>query len=655
MTLLALLCHGTAHSALPPVLGNTAAPPAPASTAATAALASTATSATPALITPAEADDNSGLTWFLPPVRLGGSVTYNFRRDIYDGQSSRQSGLSTTLNASTNTYIWQPWFARVNGTLGFTRSSDSNTANRDVFNANGNSSKSVIVTGGGQLSLLAQSKFPFEAHFQRSDNRVSSNLALGNSYASERYGFTQRYFRPEGDALLGWDRNIQTSDTDGRDVQDSLQLRLSQRLDDHRLQLNGDRTTNKREQSGERAAQDNLALQHSYTPDPSMSVESLVNISRSDFRLLQGSNDSRLLQLTSNAFWRPQGDPLTVTGGVRMFGLETDNSGFGSSANTTSARLLNANANLGATYELNPFTRINGSANVNMTDSQSSNVVTATQTLGVNYQPAVIELGPIHYNWSTSANGSNRTGGDDPERQLTLQFSHNLGRSFRLAGGSTLAVDAGQSVAVTAGNNQNINGEPVATRQLTHSGSVSWDLTQDEGTALVRLSASDSRELDGQEEFFQLVNFQASSNLPTGRFSIWTGNFTIQSTRQGRKPGVSTTEFEKGFVTSSSGSISYQNQRLFGYRRLRFTSDLRLNSDALLPLFGSAADQELAAWDNRVDYAVGRTQLRLNFLISSSSSSTSGAVLVPGAENSQKMTKINKSIMFSVTRNFGDF
>lgn len=632
MTLLALLCQSPAQAALPPAAATPAQQPAPAASATT------------------PADDNTGMTWFLPPVRFGGSVSYNVRRDMSGDQTSTQSGLTTTLNASTNTYIWQPWFARVNGALGFTVATDSSGSSE----AAERSSKNVIVTGSGQLSVLSQSKFPFEAHFQRSDNRVSSDLALANGYASQRYGFSQRYYRPEGDAMIGWDRSTQTSADAGRDLQDSLQLRLSHRLEHHQLQLNGDRTTNKHEKTGERAVQNNLALQHSYTPDPSISVESLANISRSDNRLQQGSNDSRLLQLSSNAFWRPSGQPMTVTGGVRMFALETDSAGVAVNGNPVGARLFNANANLGVNYEFNRFTRLNAAANVNMSDNRGKKSTSTNQSVGVSYQPEAIEWGAFRYNWGTSANGSNRTGGQESERQLTLQFSHSLSRSFKLAGGSTVAVDASQSVSATA-SSVAPGSEPAATKQLTHNGSVSWDIPQASGSSLMRLSVSDSRALDGRQEYFQLINFQASGNRPTGSYSSWTGNLTLQATRQGRGQGLhGSTEPDKGFVTSSGGSISYQHQRLFGYRRLRFGSDLRLNSDALLPLFGSAQVQELAAWENRLDYFIGRTQLRLNFLISSSSSPTSSVDPLSGVENTQKVRKLNKSIMFSITRSFGN-
>lgn len=643
--LLAMLCHGTAHPALPPVAAEA---DAPASAASGAAI---------------QSSDNLGMTWFLPPVRLGGNLSYSLRRDSSDGQQTSQNGLTATLNASTNTYIWQPWFARVNGSLGFTAAMDS-SGNGEAAQRN----KSVAVTGGGQLSVLSQSRFPFEAHFQRSDNRAFSDLSLDNGYASQRYGFTQRYFRPEGDVSLGWERNTQTSADTGRDLQDSLQLRMAHRLEQHQLQLSGDRITNKHQKSGEQAAQGNLSLQHSYAPDSTISVESLANISRSDYRLQQGSSNTRLLQLSSNAFWRPTDRPLTVNGGVRIFALETDRAGFGGSDSASGARTLNTNANLGVNYEFNRFTRVNANANVNLVDSNGITSTSTSQSVGASYQPEAIELGPFRYSWGTSANASNQSSGHTSDRQLTLQLSHSLSRSIRLDSGSTISMDASQGLSAAARSGATSGAGPGseqgATKQLTHSGSLSWDLAQQSGAALLRVSVSDSRALDGNQEFFQLVNFQASSNLPTSNYSSWNGNLTVQAVRQGKNappastvpsnssPGV---EPNKGFVTNSSGSISYQNQRVFGVRRLRFVSDLRLSSDAFLPLLGNVRDQELVAWANSLDYSIGRTQLRLNLLVSSNAAPKISIDPLTKVENVESAKKINKSIMFSVSRSFGNY
>lgn len=594
--------------------------------------------------------DNQGITWLLPPVRFGGNVSYNVSRNSSDGQSTNQSGLVTTLNARTGTYIWRPWFATVNASLAFTHS-----ANQFGNIDSSSKSKSVAVNGGGQLNVIPLSKFPFEAHFQLNDSRATTDQLVGTTYASERFGFTQRYYRGDGDALLGWDRSVQHDVATGRDTQDTLQLRITTKLGEHNLQFNGDRSDNRRDSTGEKAIVNSLALQHSYVPDPAISISNFVNVSQSNYELLSGGSGSRLVQLSSNAFWRSETRPLTVNGGVRMFAVDSDLGGLSVVGSPTANKTLNANANLGVNYEFSRFTRLSASLNVNQNENNGLKSISSSQQASVSYSPENLALGDFSYRWGTSAGvSSNQISNVDSQTQLNLQFNHSLSRSIRLTGGSAVGMDVSQSVAFNAGGQSDAL-NPVATKQLTHSGSLSWDFPQVPGTPQFRLSASDSRSLDGPRDFYQMINFQSSSSLAAGPYSSWSGNLTVQSVRQGKDqlPSTSTDDpvnvSNQDFVTNSSGSINYQNHRTFGVRRLRFTSDLRLNGQSLLPVFGGSKVQELAAWQNSLDYSIGRTQLRLNFLISSM-----GLPQITIGPTTERARSVSKSIMFTVSRSFGD-
>lgn len=610
----------------------------------------------------ADGENRPENTWAIPPVRFGGTVSYELRRDVTEEQSRMQQGMTTTLNASTQTFIWQPWFAQLAGNLGVTLSRFGSSS--DTTEASSSSNSSVFLTGSGQLSILPQSRFPFEAHYDRSDSRVSNELAIGNDFASQRYGFSQHYMHQQGDSMIGWDRNTQNSARSGRDQQDNWQLSSSHSLESQRAQLLGNRTRNTRENTGESAVQNNLSLQHSYTPNPTLSVESMSNISRSGYHLEQGDNNTRITQLSSQAFWRPVDKPLTVTGGARVFALEADTSGLAIDSSFAGARVSNANVNAGVNYELSKFTRLNAGANVNLITNNGVRSNNTNQTVGATYQPDFRELGKFRYIWSASGSFVNSTGSEDASRQGTLQLSHGLSRSVIFNPGSIISMELAQSVTAlastgtsnnSASNGSTLNNDAGSTARLTHSGSLSWNLSKEAGEALVRLSASDSRTVGGRQEFFQLVNLQASSNLPTGEYSSWTGNLTVQGVRQDAAIIGNTAAFgisdqnaneEHGFVTTSNASLTYQQQRVFGVRRLRFVSDLRLNSQALLPLLGGPQDQETAAWENRLDYAIGRTQLRLNLLISRNTTQRTST------EKVESINNLNKSIFFSVIRSF---
>ncbi|MFZ3289793.1 MAG: hypothetical protein WA191_23485 [Telluria sp.] len=615
-----------------------------------------------------ESGEQDRLRWPIPVVQIGGLVAYDARRDWMQEQQRDQRGVRATLNLSTNTYIWEPWFAQLEGTLGVTLSRNRSDENDAGILKSSSSSTSVIMTGNARLSVLARSRFPFGAHFSRSNSRASGDLSAGNAYASERYGFSQHYQRPEGTSMLAWDRNTQVSADGSRGRQDGWQINATHGKGAHRLQLNGDGSMNTRERSGEYALQRNLTLQHGFTPDPSLSLESMANFSRSGYHLEQGGDNlTRLLQLTSLAIWHPPDRGLMVNGGARLFALDLQQPGTGADGNERTSRSHNINLNGGASYDLSRSTRVNASANLNQVAGAAGKSRSANQSAGISYQPEGIALGQAHYGWSTSAqatNGSSQLGGG---RQLALQLNHHLGYSTKLGGGSTLGMDGSQSASVVSST-----AASEVSRQLTNSASLSWNMPGAAGTnSVLRLSASDTRSFGARTEFFQLVNLQANSNLARGAHSSWSGNLTIQAVRQSARlagnPGDPNDPFyllpgpeaSSTFVTSSSGSLRYQNQRLFGIARLRAASELRLNTKALLPLLGKEEDQASAVWENRIDYVIGRTQLSFSVLIARNPAVfTAGlppGVAPPPRAPGQDAYKINRTAAFYLSRGFGGF
>ena len=219
----------------------------------------------------------------------------------------------------------------------------------------------------------------------------------------------------------------------------------------------------------------------------------------------------------------------------------------------------------------------------------------------------------------------------------------------------------------TSGNPAYAAGLPQPSqKQLTHSGSASWDLLQQTGAALIRLSLTDSRALDADRAYFQLVNFQASSNLPTSGYSSWTGNLTLQAVRQGRDAVERDAQADASNATSASGVLSYQTQRFLGVRNLRFGSDLRLNiqsqqsqraflQQSFFSQLESRSDQETAAWINHLDYAIGRTQLRLQLMVSRSNAFANHAGAGFGSSNQAIEERTNRSIFFTLIRRFGQY
>lgn len=582
----------------------------------------------------------------LVPVRWRGSVSYGLRRDWGDDGSASEQTIGSTLSAITDMPVWQPWFGRFNAALDFTAlryRSHQPTPIESGGSIYSLSSRTVVFGGQAQLSLFPLSRFPFEAHFNRTDSRTATTLSALDGYTSQRLGFSQRYRWLDGNVMFGWDRGTQTSLRSGDYKQDSLQLQLSQQIGpDQAFRLTGTGTHNTHENTGELSAVNALYAQHTLRSGEAFTLDSTADISRSHNRLALTSSAqsdwrSRLVQLNSVGNWRPPEQPLTVTGGVRL--LRASNSwelfGFDSGSSSSSWKSLNLAA--GASYSLSPALRVNASGNVNFGNSAGVQTTSTTETAGINYTPAPIALGAFQYLWTGDATASNRSGGEDAGHTTRGQLSHSLSRSIALDQNS--AVNAQATQTITAGTDTRDG----ATRELTHTGLVSWSAAQESSNTLLQLNGSDRRTWGARSSYFQLVNAQATGTFNSGRYTSWSGNLTIQATRQrfglvydpAHPDALTVTDTGGKFVPTSSGSVTYQNRRAFNVPRLVGISELRLNSQSLLPMVGGPQDQETASWENRLEYTIGRAAVRFSTRVSRTAGHT------------------NKAILLMLTRDFG--
>ncbi|OFZ68485.1 MAG: hypothetical protein A2V79_09930 [Betaproteobacteria bacterium RBG_16_56_24] len=521
---------------------------------------------------------------------VGGNIGYSMQHQSIGTSKYTIQSLNANVNAIANTFIWQPWFAKVSGGLGL----GFNTSSTMTGESSGN-----IVTGNAIFSLLPFSRFPFEARFSRSDSRQNSELgAASPAYQTTRYGLTQRY-RPLSSSaqyMVGYDHDSWESTNLDKSKQDTFRAETTQQFTNQTLRISGDSTRTEQPRTNQSTLVNNLVSQHSYRPDPAFSVESLASLVNVNYRLTQSENSLGYMQLSSSAYWRSTEKPLSVNGGVRLFELSSDSS---TAATSNASRMLSVNANLGANYELSKHTRLNGSGNVNVTDGNGAQTVATNQTVGVAYQPDAIELGAFSYTRSVSSNVSNNTDSFGSAQHLSLSPGHGLSRRIGLGEGA-LGMNLNQTVSF------DVDTRNPSSSVLTHIGSLSWSLAQDRKTTMVRLSANDSRAMSGTPYFFQLVNLQVSLNESMGRNATWGGNLTMQATRQETSTASAST------TTTSSADLSYRHQRAFNVPRLRFTSELRIFGDALVPVLATPDQQETRSWENRFDYSIGRLQLRLS-------------------------------------------
>jgi hypothetical protein len=460
------------------------------------------------------------------------------------------------------------------------------------------SQQADTLTGSGRLYLLPMSRFPFEAWFDRNDSR-SEAVLLDSQFVSTRWGLTQRYSPATGNThyLATYEHAGQTRDDGGEDAFDALQLDVNGQRDLHSYQLNGRFTRN--DGSGLDNSFEGLLGRHTWRRDDALSVETLANLNW----VSNGSDggggsqtDSRFLQVNSFAIWRPN-EKWLISGGGRVFDLLTENG-------TASNQAQSIAANAGASYQWSRLTRFNGTISLAQTENAGNAGLSSSQSLGVSHQPDPIPFGRYSYQWFTSAAVSNRTG-EDASQHLSGQLSHSVDRSFELSSASSISLNLQQSLS------GDVDSVASSANRIGHNVSLTWSRGKDGTTAYIRASGSDSRNLGGAEEVFQLLNLQASLTQISGSRSSWNGNFTLQGTRQ-----ITPDAPDGGFDVAASGDLSYLNTRFFGINRLRFISQYKVNDTRFSnrnsgQLEAISRNQESRSWENRMEYAIGRTNLSL--------------------------------------------
>ena len=539
--------------------------------------------------------------WRLAPIRLWGDLAYDYRRSNLFGQSASTSH-SAIANINASTYIYEPWVAIVSARLGLSLSRDN-----EGELAGGNK----FLSGEARLNVFPASRFPFEARFLRSDNGTDTDLGADQRYRLTRYGVSQRYRNEEGSQQYSasFDRYMQDGASVGKDVQSALQFDASTKFRGvHDLQLMATLNQNRRVNTAERNGYETLLARHAFRPDSTLSVENSVNLTHTDFRIGTAESALRIFQLNSVAFWRPESQPLTVSGSVRMFSLDND-----TSKDSIGTRVVNAS--VGANYTFNRNLRALAGISLTDTNSGGGHNRTGFGTLGVNYQGSSIEWSKFRYDWFAGASGVSSIGGTENNgSSMNAIVGQSLNRGLIFGNGSALTFNAAQNISVNTG--AQVKASNSGSKQISHSGSVAWNANEPESgtTSFIRLSATDSRSLDGPRETLQLANLQLTRTLELGRDRALSGNLTVQTTRRvSKRTGFENSGTDGRPETSVSADISYRHQNFFDVPRLSFFSQLQVNRQEVIQAFGTQSQRETLSWENRLDYNIGRLETR--FLI----------------------------------------
>ncbi len=541
--------------------------------------------------------------WGLAPIRWRGVITTELRK-ARAGATARRTQFMQIANFVADSYVWQPWFAQVQGGLGVVASQER--AGDDASDSSARA-KSKALTGSGTLSLFPASRFPFLARVESSDSRASDEITA-SEFTTWKLGLRQTYRDESGNKSYAatYDRNTLTGAQFGRDTVDVLTGSMSRRMEDQSLFVNGDWSRNRRGASGDGSEIRRVGARHGYSdPDALFNVESTASFSDSRMRLFSGTGglEDRLnfLQLNSFGTWRPEEDhPLFVTGGARYY--ESRNRGVVNSETQS----LGANAAARYTFDRN----LNAFASGTVANSRSQgtpNGLVTTQGAGINYVADPIRFGEFIYVANSGAAFGNQTGPQGGRHNLTGQAGHGVTRAYTITPEQSVSLNLNQSYGTA------VDSVAAASRSIGHGASIAWRMIADQSmTAFSAISMGDSRSYGQSPSVFQLANFQASGQVPTGRYSLATANLTVQRTRQ-ELPQLPAASGENTLI---NGGFSIQNTRVFGIRRLRYLAtytrnDVQFNS-RLQGDPNAPRERVSQLFDQRLDYSVGRLDVRLS-------------------------------------------
>lgn len=544
--------------------------------------------------------NDSGGPLRLAPMRWHGNMGIE-QRALRSGESGRRDQTIEFIDVDLSTYIAQPWLAQVRANLGLLAYQQRAAGNADLQHDGSSAERALAFTGGGTVMVFPASRFPFSATFSQSDSRTSGE-ATPSDFVNRMVALRQAYRSPLGDQVYGasLERSTLISESFGRDTVTSVSGTAQRTLGVHQLDFSGNYAQNRRSQDGIGSDIARVSGHHSWRPDELVDVETFASMSLSDLESPSFAGQrSRFVQANTFGTWRPEEEsPLFVTGGVRFA-----DASFGASGAESVARTLGVNA--AASYALSDAARLVGSASVNSLTGDGKSDVVTTQSLGANYSPAPVALGPLSYSWGTSFSGNNQTGGVEPQQHAEVaQANHQASAMRALAGTLSVNGSVNQGLSVQEDSLRGLS------RTLTHSLSMGtrWQPTP-ASDGLLTVSLGDARTQGARVEHFQLLNVQTSGQVQLSAYSLLSANLTVQVIRQNLA-----SEGDERNSRQLSGTASFQQGRLFGVRSLRLVSSATFNDLALESrLAGDVAaprDTYNRLYESRLQYDIGRLEIR---------------------------------------------
>lgn len=477
-------------------------------------------------------------------------------------------------------------------------------------------STSDNLVGNGVLRLFPQSRFPTELFAEKSDSRTDTDLT-GLVIDRTRYGINQSYISKGGASMsVGYERSDQTNVTTDtasgerlrEDVSDLFKARFNKAFGAHSIAF--DANANRVDITNSIDFNETVfsTLRHAYRPSPSFSSEDMLTYNKTDITTENSRFETDVIQLNSFGFWRPSTKrPLRINGTIRALTRENETL-------VTSNEAQTATGTLGATYEWSPRWVFNANTGITGAEADDEKTTSSFQALNAIFTSKIYKPLNLDANWFGQADLRNTNDDGDRIQEAGAQLGYNLNKNIAAENRHFYAFRLSQSV------NSIADTEDFSSMSLLSNASLSWNRRGVRSNGMARFSMSDNRtwasgpNSDNVEGEFQLVNLQASLDNALSTTSSIRANATLQVTRNYRPEITGLIDEGNGdWVPTSTVDLTYYKLGVFGVPQLSFYSTFRHVSNSFAPLVGDPTGRERRddnQWENRLEYTVGRLQLR---------------------------------------------
>lgn len=584
-----------------------------------------------------------GMAWGIPPIRWGGSLGYSLQQNS-SSSGARSSSQATLANMNASSYIYAPWLATISGRLGVVSglagSSSSESGGQDSQHKNSS------LVGGGEVNILPNSRFPFQAYVDRSDSRASGNL-VSQDYVNTRFGLRQNYRAEDGMTTASgqFDHSSVNSNTNGGDTVTAISGSFSTDVGIVKNSVTANYSLGQRQNTGEKATLFGLNTSHNASFDDNISLSGNVSYVDNNLTTKTGlgglsNSQSKYLQVNTFGTWMPEFEelddlPLSLSGSLRYSVLSNEFGGQGTESQ-------NIGGNLNGQYRFSNNFAAGASAGVNyVAPSGSPSLLLTTIGSNVSYNGDTLKFGNFSYNWNVggNANWQSAVGTTPSNYFFGLQAGHSVGRYLAISERDTVSVSFSQNI--NSLQNQSVG----ASNSLSNTAAISYGFGWGEQfSGNSSLSVSDISTTGVSAQNYRMLGLAMSAQGQISQVSSANVNLHLNWSEQEFNASEESS-FQNSSATSEHmsilGSASYSHTRFIGVRGLRyaliFSADTRKRDERLLGNAQGAFEPVRFNLTNRLDYRLGLLDFRLSAIFDESDG------------------KKNALLFFQVTRQIGSY